>query len=72
VHLLQLLYLRGLRLVLLIALAAFVVLVVKLALTLGFVGLGRPAVGVSVNIILPVLGCSTTEKSAHPKTYEIR
>jgi hypothetical protein len=48
VHLLQFLDLRGLRLVLLLALAALFLLVVLLALVLGFVGLGRPEVGVLV------------------------
>jgi hypothetical protein len=47
----------GLVLVLLFVLAALVLRVVRLALVLGFVGLGRPAVGVSANAILPVPGC---------------
>ena len=55
--LLQFLHLRSLRLVLLIVLVTLALLVFKLALVLGSVGLGRLAVGVSVNVILPVLGC---------------
>ena len=70
-HLLQLLYLRGLRLVLLFVLAALALLVVKLALALGFVGLGRSAVGVSANVILPVLGCFAILECLHERVLVV-
>jgi hypothetical protein len=57
--------------VLLLVLAALVLLVVKLALVLGFVGLGRPAVGVGVDVIPPVLGCFPILECLHERVLVV-
>ena len=50
---------------------ALALLVVKLALALGIVGLGRSAVGVSVNEILPVLGCFAILECPHERVLVV-
>jgi hypothetical protein len=60
-----------LRLVLLFVLVALALLVVVLALVLGFVGLGRPTVGVGVNVILPVLGCFAILECLHERVLVV-